>query len=227
MKEFEQWHKFLSEIFLFESLDQEQLQVFINIASLKEVRKNEHIFHEGTPATAFFIVHTGMLKIYKLSSEGAEQILHIHKPGDLIAEAVIFDFDEYPAYCQAIEDSSLIRFPKNDFIEALRCFPEISFQIMRAYSRRIRQLVQKIEEISLHDVKARLANFLLQNCSNDGNQLLCQIKFPKKDLAATLGTIPETLSRALQFFKKQGFIRDTEKGIIIANKQQLEKIAGI
>ncbi len=220
------WKDFLARIFLFESLHREQLEIFSDIASIKHVRKGEHIFHEGQPASAFYIVYSGMLKIYKLSSDGAEQILHIHKRGDLIAEAVIFDFDEFPAYCQAIEDSALIRFPKNEFLDALRCFPEISFQIMRAYSQRIRQLVAKIEEISLHDVKARLANFLLQNCVQKNDQNICQLRISKKDLAATLGTIPETLSRALQFFKKEGFIRDSEKGIIILKRHELGRFVG-
>ncbi|NOZ61338.1 MAG: Crp/Fnr family transcriptional regulator [Calditrichaeota bacterium] len=217
---------FLSDVFLFESLTPEQLKIFSDLASIKEVPRGSHVFHEGQPASAFFIVFFGMLKIYKLSSDGAEQILHIHKTGDLIAEAVIFDFDEFPAYCQAIADSALVRFPKQEFLEALRCFPEISFQIMRAYSRRIRQLVAKIEEISLHDVRARLANFLLQNCIQRNEQHLCQLNISKKDLASTLGTIPETLSRALQFFKREGLIREVSEGIVVLKEKELRRVVG-
>lgn len=218
--------KFLSDIFLFESLASDQMKIFTDMAVITDVPRGDHIFYEGQPASAFFIVFFGMLKIYKLSSDGAEQILHIHKTGDLLAEAVIFDFDEFPAYCQAIEDSAVVRFPKREFLEALRRFPEITFQIMRAYSRRIRQLVAKIEEISLRDVKSRLANFLLQNCIQRDQQHLCQLNISKKDLASTLGTIPETLSRAFQFFKRAGLIRETGEGIEILKRSELERFGG-
>ncbi len=214
---------FLSKIFLFESLNAEQLQLFKAFVSEKKISKGEHLFSEDQPATSFFIIVSGSVKIYKLSADGNEQILHIHQSGDLVAEAVIFDFETYPAYCQALEDTVLIRISKNNFKEQLRYFPEISFQIMRAYSRRIRQLVAKIEEIALHDIKSRLANFLLKNAHKKNDQLICSLNFSKKDLAAVLGTIPETLSRALNFFKKEKILAERKEGIIILDIKNLKQ----
>ena len=217
--------KFLSKTFLFESLNPEQIQLFKTFSTEKKLAKGEHLFSEDQPATSFFIIVSGAVKIYKLSADGSEQILHIQQPGDLVAEAVIFDFETYPAYCQALEDTVLIRISKNSFKEQLRCFPEISFQIMRAYSRRIRQLVAKIEEISLHDVKSRLANYLLKNALPKNDQLICSLNFTKKDLAAVLGTIPETLSRAFNFFKKEKIIREKNGEILISDLRKLKSFS--
>jgi len=214
-------HQFLASTFLFQDLSEKQLAVVEQAASVKKIPKGSHLFSDGQPATAFFIVVKGRLKIYKLSGEGYEQILHVQNDNDLIAEAIIFDFDTFPAFCQALDDATLIRISKTDFIDLLHRFPEICFRIMGAYSRRMRQLVSKIEEISLHDIKSRLANYLMNHSQFQDNQWLCTLMLTKKDLASTLGTIPETLSRTLHFFKQQKLLEEKNNIIVILNKDKL------
>ena len=124
--------KFLSQIFLFESLNEEQIELFKKFTSVKDICKGEFLFSEGQPATAFFVVVSGSIKVYKLSAEGNEQILHVQKAGDLIAEAIIFEFDTFPAFAQALEETILVRISKVEFIELLRYFPEICFKNMLA-----------------------------------------------------------------------------------------------
>ena len=104
--------KNLSKIFLFTSLSEDQLELIEATSSLKKLARGELLFSDEQPATAFFSVISGSVKIYKLSAEGNEQIIHIQKTGDLIAEAIIFEFETYPAYCQALENTVLIRFSK-------------------------------------------------------------------------------------------------------------------
>ena len=66
---------FLSKTFLFESLSKDQIEAVKSSTSTKKISKGEHLFSEGQLATAFFIVYSGRVKIYKLSSEGYEQII--------------------------------------------------------------------------------------------------------------------------------------------------------
>ena len=213
---------FLSKIYLFESLSLDQLKHIETSTSIKKLHKDEHLFTEGQIATAFFIVYSGRVKIYKLSADGNEQILHIQEPGDLVAEAIIFDFTTYPAYCQAMENTVLIRFSKAKFHQLLKHFPEITFKMMSAYSRRMRQLVAVIEELSFHDVKSRLANYLIKNCIVKNNKNFCPLNLTKKDLASVLGTIPETLSRTLLFFKKENIITEEQNQIILLDAARLK-----
>jgi CRP-like cAMP-binding protein len=213
---------FLARQFLFESLSEDQMELIAGSASIKKVKKTELLFSEAQPATAFFIVVSGKVKIYKLSSDGSEQILHIQEPGDLVAEAIIFDFDTYPAFCEALEDTVLIRLSKPEFLKLLGHFPDITFKIMSAYSRRLRLLLAKIEELSLHDIKSRLANYLLSNSIIKNKRCIVRLSLTKKDLASMLGTIPETLSRTLNFFKREKLISEEKNQIIIFNKTKLK-----
>lgn len=213
---------FLSKIFLFESLSKDQIELVEASTSMKRIAKSEHLFMEGQLASAFFIIVSGKVKIYKLSVAGNEQILHIQTTGDLVAEAAIFDRQAYPAFCQALEDTLLIRISKDNFLQLLRHHPEITFKIMSSYSRRLRQFVAMIEELLLHDIKSRTANHLITNSTVEQNQNVYTLSLSKKDLASVLGTIPETLSRTLQFFKKEKIISEQENKIIILNPIKLK-----
>ncbi|HEX9972684.1 MAG TPA: Crp/Fnr family transcriptional regulator [bacterium] len=215
---------FLSKIFLFESLSEDQIELVAASLSIKSINKGEHLFSELQAATAFFYVISGSLKIYKLSADGAEQIIHIQNAGDLVAEAIMFEFDTYPAFCQALEDTQLIRFSKSEFLTLLHHFPEIAFRIMSAYSRRLRQLIAKIEDLSLHDIKARLANYLINHYSIKNGKKIVELPYTKKDLASILGTIPETLSRTLNAFKKNGLISEEKNEIELLSLVKLKSI---
>lgn len=215
---------FLSKIFLFESLSEDQIDHVASLSSIKRISKGEHLFSELQAATAFFYVISGSLKIYKLSADGAEQIIHIQNADDLVAEAIIFEFDTYPAFCQALEDTELIRFSKSEFLTLLHHFPEIAFRIMSAYSRRLRLLIAKIEDLSLHDIKARLANYLINHYSIKNNKKIVELPYTKKDLASILGTIPETLSRTLHAFKKNGLISEEKNEIELLSLVKLKSI---
>lgn len=214
----------LSQTFLFESLSSDQLELVAASASVKKIARGEHLFLEEQPATAFFLIISGSVKLYKLAPDGSEQILHVQQPGDLVAEGIIFEFKTYPAFCQALENTELIRFSKAEFLELLQHFPEISFKMMAAYSRRLRQLVAKIEDLALHDVKARLANFLLANATFNNNRWSTNLPVSKRDLAAMLGTIPETLSRTLNYFRRENLIIEDKNEIVLLNKEKLKAI---
>jgi CRP-like cAMP-binding protein len=212
---------FLSNTFLFHSFTGNEIGLLLTSASLKSVQKGEEIFSEGHDASAFFIVVTGKIKIYKISADGKEHTLHIHSPGDLVAEAAIFDSMVYPASCTALEDTVLVRISREGIINLIKEHPELSLKMMSGYSKRLRQFVAKIEELSLKNIKARLAGYLLENSSVENNNMVCRLKYSKKELASLLGTIPETLSRALAFLKQQKLIIEKDNTIVITDPEKL------
>lgn len=213
--------KFLLNTFLFDSFTEKELSLLEPSLSLKKVQKGEQIFSEGMDASAFFIVVSGKVKIYKVSPDGKEYTLHIHGPGDLVAEAAIFDLMVYPASCISIENSTLIRVSREGFISLINNHPVLSLKMMSGYSKRLRHFVAKIEELSLKDMKARLAGYLLENSTVENRVTVCHFLYSKKELSSLLGTIPETLSRALAFLKQKGFIVEKDNLIIIPDPEKL------
>jgi len=214
--------KFLSNIFLFSSFAGKEVDLLESSISLKKVAKGEQIFSEGLDASAFFIVVSGKVKIYKVSPDGKEHTLHIHGHGDLVAEAAIFDSMVYPASCMALEDSTLIRISRKGFLNLIKRHPELALKMMSSYSKRLRQFVTKIEELSLKDIKSRLASYLLENSTIENGTTICRLKYSKKELSSLLGTIPETLSRSFAFLKQNKLIVEKDNLIIIPDPDKLK-----
>jgi CRP/FNR family transcriptional regulator, dissimilatory nitrate respiration regulator len=216
---------FLAHSFLFNSFSDREIDILAAAVSLKNIRKGEQIFSEGLEATAFFIVVSGKVKIFKLSPDGKEYTLHIHGPGEPVAEAAIFDSATYPASCTALEDTALVRISRVGFLDIIKQYPELSLKIMSGYSKRLRQFVAKIEELTGREVKSRLARFLLENSVVEKGKTICHLKLSKKELSSLLGTIPETLSRTLAFFKQQQLVTEKDNAVIISDPEKLKLIA--
>ncbi len=217
--------KFLFNTFLFNSFTEKEMDFLLASTSLKKVNKGEQIFSECLDATAFFIVVSGKVKIYKLSPDGKEYTLHIHSPGDLVAEAAIFDSMIYPASGMTLENTTLVHISREGFLNLIKEHPELSLKMMSGYSKRLRQFVAKIEELSLKDIKSRLAGYLLESSTVENGTTVCHLTYSKKELSSLLGTIPETLSRALAFLKQKKLIIEKDNTIIIPDPEKLRMLA--
>ncbi|MFH1729337.1 MAG: Crp/Fnr family transcriptional regulator [Pseudomonadota bacterium] len=216
--------KFLSSNFFFSTLEDKELEKISSFSETKRVKNRKLLFQEGEKATAFFIVCTGKLKVFKVSSEGKEQTIHLQKQSDLIAEASIFDKEIYPASCQALEDSTLVRIPKIEFIKFLKDNPEISIKLLNAYSIRLRKMVMLVEDLSLSDVKKRLARYFIENMTKEKEEYICKSGISKKEISSYLGTTPESFSRAMNQLKKEDIIEEKDGVIYIKDSYKLSVV---
>jgi CRP/FNR family transcriptional regulator len=142
-----------------------------------------------------------------------------------VAEAAIFDSATYPASCMALADTALVRISREGFLNLIKKYPELSLKIMSGYSKRLRQFVAKIEELTGRDVKSRLARHLLENSVIEDGKTVCHLKHSKKELSSLLGTIPETLSRTLAFFKQQKIVTEKDNAIVVSHPEKLKLFA--
>ncbi|XHX78931.1 MAG: Crp/Fnr family transcriptional regulator [Stenomitos frigidus ULC029] len=209
---------------IFHRLSRSQLLCLCQIVQPQTWQKDELIFQQGSPATGFFVVKTGRVKVFKVSPIGKEQILHIFEQGDNFAEAAALDGQPFPAFAAALDRVELIFFPRQVFLELLRQDPDIAISMLVSLSQHSRHLVSVIEDLSFKDVPQRLAAYLLNLCnvsaqkSSDRSKAsdLVTLDLTKTQLAAALGTIPATLSRA--------FYRLSSEGMIAVNGSQIEML---
>ena len=120
--------------------------------------------------------------------------------GQTIAEVTVFSGKDYPAYAQAITNSTLLFLPKLQLLDILREYPEIALRMLAALSERQRRFAEMIEDLSLRDVSCRLAKYLL-NLASEKKSNTFSLDMQKSELALKLATIPETLSRNLKKLK--------------------------
>jgi CRP/FNR family transcriptional regulator len=210
---------------LFEGLQKKQHAALAMIAINRLYKKGQMIFSEGDEGTGFYAIISGRVKIFKLSLEGKEQILHMMGPGDIFGEVPVFTGQGYPAYAEAHAQSILLYFPRNAFIELVRQDPSLSLNMLAVLSWRLRKFAALIEDLSLKAVPGRLAAYLLYLSKSSPGKDELTLDISKGQLASILGTIPETLSRILGKMSRQGLIKSAGSRMRILDRTTLEKIA--
>jgi len=123
---------------LFAGSTDEDIAAILRICKVREYERGEVLFDEGDVAQGFYIVAAGRVKVYKLSPEGKERILHVLQPGGNFAEAAIFADGRYPASAEPLEKSTLIFFPKRDFLDLLAEQGRIAINMIGGLSRFLR-----------------------------------------------------------------------------------------
>lgn len=208
---------------LFGGLSDENLDALMEIARVDEHPRGELLFSEGEKAEGFFVVLDGKVKVYKLSPEGKERILHIIHPGGTFAEAAIFGDGLYPAYAEPLQSSKLVFLPKDGFLGLLRDNSQISINMIAGLSKFLRQFANQIEDLTFKDVPSRLARYLMElSC---GKKQVVDLPISKSQLASNLGTVSETLSRTLRKLSEDDLITVSGKTFEIHDFDRLEELA--
>lgn len=215
----------IAKIPLFENLSPGQRDELARIAIRRSYARDEAIISEGEEAKGFFVILTGRVRIYKLSPEGKEQILHIMEDGDPFGEVTVFAGSSFPAYADAIEESSILFFPRRAFVGLMRKDPDLSINILAVMSKRLRLFSSIIEALSLKEVPGRLATHILSLSGKRGESDDILLEMSKGQLASLLGTIPETLSRIITKMQKRGLLRSEGAKITILDRSGLTRIA--
>lgn len=210
---------------LFGGLSQEQLLQIRGIGQEKQFERGQAIFWEGDPGIGFYVVVGGKVKVYKTSSEGKEQILHIYGTGHPIGEVPVFSGSSFPANAMAIEKSRMLFFPRQDFVDLISKHPSLALNMLAILSLRLRQFTVQVENLSLKEVPARLASYLIYLSEEQDGADVVTLPISKGQLASLLGTIPETLSRIFNKMTQQGLITVQGSRIALVDTEGLEDLS--
>ena len=215
----------ISAIPLFNGLPDDQLSAIRQIAVEKQYNKGQTIFSEGDETKGLFVVVEGRIKIYKVSSEGKEQILHIIEDGQSFGEVTVFTGQQMPANAQALVNSRLLLFPRNAIVELVTTTPSLALNLLAIMSKKLRQFAVQIENLSLKEIPARLASYLIYLAEEQDSEDAVTLPVSKGQLASLLGTIPETLSRIFAKLSGQNLIRVEGPRITLLDLQGIEDLA--
>jgi CRP-like cAMP-binding protein len=215
----------ISSIPLFEGLPEDQLGGLASIVVDSNYQRGQTIFSEGDDGTGFYVVVSGRVKIFKLSADGKEQILHIFDEGEPFGEVAVFAGMHFPANAEAMVKSRIFYFPRNALVDLIKKDPFIAMNMLAVLSRRLRGFAALIEDLSLKEVPGRLAAHLLYLSKQKEGSTDLELTITKGQLASLLGTIPETLSRILTKMTKQGLVESSGPQIKILDREALLDLA--
>lgn len=214
--------KIIASSVLFEGLRTEQIDKIAEIARVKTFSKGQAIFFEGDAGIGFYMVGSGKVKIYKLSPAGKEHILHIFGPGEPFGEVPVFHGMPFPASAEALSTTETLFFPRDLFVELVTGSPALALGMLAILSMRLRKFATQIENLSLKEVPARLAGYLLYLSEEQLGSTTVELDISKGQLASLLGTIPETLSRIFAKMSEKGLIEVAGRQIILLDLDGLQ-----
>lgn len=215
----------LNTIPLFSGLSRDHLDKLSGISRQLNFKRGETIFQEGDRGDGIYIVEAGKIKVFKLSFDGKEQILHIYGPGHTFGEVPVFQGKSFPASSMALEASTILFLPRDKFVDLLAATPALGMNMLADLSRRLRAFTVQIENLSLKEVPARLAAYILTLSGEQENEAAVTLPISKAQLANLIGTTPETVSRILKKMADADLIRVDAKIIHIKDIRGLSDLS--
>jgi CRP/FNR family transcriptional regulator len=210
---------------LFKELPEKDTRALACAVLARAYEAGEALFREGEEAAGFHVVVEGQVKVSRYGPEGREQVLHVLRAGEPCGEVPAFSGGRYPATAEALTAARTIYLSRERFLELGRKRPELLLGMLAVLSRRLRGLVELVDDLALKDVGARLARHLLDLSEENGGAPEVRLPTTKALLAGRLGTIPETLSRTLARMQGAGWIRVSGRVVALLDPQSLSDLA--
>jgi CRP-like cAMP-binding protein len=213
----------LKTINYFSGIDPSELESIKQYMMEKSVNKGEVILHEGIWSDYLYFLISGLVKVYKTSPNGKEQILHIAPPGESVNDVSTFDGGTNQASILAMTPVQLYGIRKEDLNTILQAHPSIYLNILKALAYRIRRDSNLVEELSSTQVIGRLAKLLLGKYA--GEESTVGLWLTQQDMASMIGTCREVVNRSLKIMEEKGAIRLKRHRVIVIKKDILADMA--
>jgi len=185
--------KLISNTSFFKGLSDGHREELARICCMQEVKKRDYLFHEGEKGSSMYLLVGGNIQLHKNTEDGREVVIRVIKPGDVFAEVVLFERERYPVSARAVTNVDVLAFPREGIH---RLLAEAGFRsdFIAMLMAKQRYLTERIQELTTKDVEHRFFTFLR---SQYGERETIKTPLSKKDIAAAIGTTPESLSRLI------------------------------
>ncbi len=218
----------VAKIPLFAHLSPDSLHLLAQRLVRIHLEPGEVIFSEGQACEGLYVIEAGLVKLYKVSKDGREQVLATHGAGHTLSELPMIDGETHPFSAAALVKSTLL-FVSRETLETLcRNEPGCARQVLSIVAARLRSAIGMIEELSFSTVRARLAAYLLRMATTRPLQNGSVVQLPtNQEIAAQVGTVRELVSRHLGRLKMKGVIRIVGRAMQVLDVDALAREAGV
>lgn len=201
---------------LFHGLTRAEQEQVAQLARPTTTQRGEAIYTAGADVSQLMVVHSGRLKISRISAEGHEQIVRVLSPGDFVGESAFLTGSRPDHHAIALEAGSMCVFRHADIGRLVVEHPSVALRMLQGISRRLDETEARLAAVISGDVSSRLAGYLL-GLPTRRTTAGPAVKLPlaKKDVASLLDTTPESLSRQLRRLGDSGIIDQRSRGVIV------------
>jgi CRP-like cAMP-binding protein len=214
----------LSHIPLFAQLGQEELAHVAAMAVERHYDRDDLILLEGDMGGALHYVRLGLVKVFKTSPAGKDQVLRLIAAGQTFNDVPALDGGPNPASAAAMEPSTVYIIRRADLRQLILTRPEVAEAVVKTLANALRHLVSLVEDLSLRHVTARVAKILLDQeaSAREGHQMY---HLTQQEMAALAGTAREVVGRALKELEAAGAIEMRQGRAEVVNHERLRMLS--
>lgn len=217
--------KTLRAVPLLSQLRESDLELLARLLVPRDFPRNGVVRFGQDPCDTFYLVMEGRVKVMLIAEDGREVVLSLVEQGDFFGEMTLLDDEPYAASVIAMEPSKLLVLRRDDFRRCIRELPDMSFGLLRAMAGRLLEADHKIGGLMLLDVTGRVALFLLELESRQGEEHVRNLP-THQVIAQMVGSSRETVSRTIGALTSRGVIQVGDGGLRILDREALESAAG-
>jgi CRP/FNR family cyclic AMP-dependent transcriptional regulator len=206
----------------FFDLSLDELDSIKKFISEQRVEEGEMIISEGQRSNFMYFVISGVVKVHKTSAEGKEQVMNMATTGESLNDVSTFDGNPAAASMLAATPVILYKVRKKDMQVILEKHPQVALNALKVLASRVRRDSSLVRDLSFTHITGRLAKMLLKYFAEAKTD--AWPRFTQQDMAAIVGTTREVINRSLRDMEERGAIRLERHGVVILNKDILEKM---
>jgi CRP/FNR family cyclic AMP-dependent transcriptional regulator len=225
----EDYTTLLSGVGLFALLSQEQLGRIAHGIPAKSFEVGEHVFTPNYWGVVFFLLLEGRVRIYRL--EACQEVsISVLEAGEMFGEAAFTSRDGKGSYAQAIAASKIAFLNRSTFYRLIQRDPELGIRAIELLGQRLSFYEQRIADMGLKKVPARLASLILQLVETDGivtgkGRYSLSTHYTHEQLALMVGAKRVAVSRAMKGLREAGAVETGRRRIVVKDAEALERIA--
>ncbi len=204
----------LRAIPLFSTLEEPVIEEIALLLIDRKFPKDAVIFEEGSVGDYMYLIREGQVKVTKMSDDGREKILEMLEPGDFFGDMSLLDREPRSASVKTTLACVLLALSRQDFLDLLRQNSEVSMEMLRVLSRRLRETDEQIRELLFERVEARTRRILVRMAKDPapGDATRCTTPpVTHQQLADLVGTSRETITRVVKDLKDSGWLSQEGK----------------
>ena len=193
-------------------------------------RRGQAVYEHGQYPHGVFCIHHGFAKIIRSGSDGKDHIVRFAKPGDVIGYSSLLTNEKYATSCIAVDDSIICSIPGSTLFHYIRENNRMALHVMQQLSAEVQDAQRQIVELAYKSIRERVAEALLVlkevfGTGEDGLTLASPLT--RDEIAAVVGTAPESVIRTLSEFKSDNLIALSGRTIKLINVKGLSRIANL
>ncbi len=200
----------------FNEVSERSRKLLSDILIPKTLKKGSIIFNEGDSGHSVYLCGSGNIQLVKHNEDGKDTVIKLIGAGEMFAEVILFERNNYPVTAIALTRTTLYLLPKHQFLCLLE---DQTFRgdFISNLMKKLRFLTQQIVNLTTLSVDERLLSFIMEHSNKSGE---FDPLISKKEIASIIGTNPETLSRALALLRKKGTISTDGKKFFVTKKTE-------